>query len=277
MPARSQPTIIVGVPRYKLTIEYAGTRYSGWQIQKNAKTVQGELDRSVRAVTKRADFELYGSGRTDAGVHALGQVAHLDVASNLPPDTLQRRLNEELPSDINVLDIAAVARRFHARHDAVARRYLYQVARRRTAFAKPFVWWVKDEIDIEQMRGAARAFVGMRDFQSFAEREDDDRDARSTLVLVDRLDVAESDDLVLIAIEGSHFLWKMVRRVVGVLVEIGRGGLEASAAAEWLRSASGAPARLTAPASGLFLERVYYQGDERIVGELRPATPLRKM
>src|SRR3954452_12281500 len=91
------------VPRFKLTIEYAGTRYSGWQVQKNAKTVQGEDDRAVRTITSRPDFELYGSGRTDAGVHAVGQVAHLDVATALPPDTLKRRLNDELPSDINVL------------------------------------------------------------------------------------------------------------------------------------------------------------------------------
>src|SRR6476620_3586566 len=109
------------MPRFKLTIEYAGTRYSGWQIQKNARTVQGEIDRAVRSVTGRTDFELYGSGRTDAGVHALAQAAHLDVATTLPPDTLRRRLNEELPADINSLTAVQVAHRFHARRDAIAR------------------------------------------------------------------------------------------------------------------------------------------------------------
>ena len=108
------------VPRFKLTIEYAGTRYSGWQIQKNASTIQGEIDRAVRVVTGRKDFELYGSGRTDAGVHALAQVAHLDVSSNLPPDSLRQRLNDELPADINILAAAPVPHRFHARHHAVA-------------------------------------------------------------------------------------------------------------------------------------------------------------
>src|SRR5437867_1173694 len=103
------------MPRFKLTIEYAGTRYSGWQIQMNARTVQGEIDRAVRAVTTRNDFELYGSGRTDAGVHARAQVAHLDVSTNVPPDTLRCRLNDELPSDINILRAERVARRFHAR------------------------------------------------------------------------------------------------------------------------------------------------------------------
>jgi len=261
------------VPRFKLTIEYAGTRYSGWQIQKNAKTIQGEIDRAARAVTKRHDFELYGSGRTDAGVHALAQIAHLDVATALPPETLKRRLNEELPSDINVLASAVVPHRFHARHDAVARRYLYQIATRRTAFAKSFVWWVKENLDVDRMRDTASAFVGFKDFETFAESDEDERRDRSTQVLVERLDVVESGDLVLVAIEGSHFLWKMVRRMVGVLAAIGRGELERDAAARLLTSSSGEPARLTAPASGLFLERVYYKGDAR-GSVIAPATPI---
>jgi tRNA pseudouridine38-40 synthase len=262
------------VPRFKLTIEYSGTRYSGWQIQKNARTVQGELDRAVRTVTRRQDFELYGSGRTDAGVHALAQVAHLDVVTALPPDALTRRLNDELPSDINILASIGVPHRFHARHDAVGRRYLYQIARRRTAFAKPFVWWVKENIDVDRMREAASAFVGFKDFETFAESDDHEPRDRSTHVLVERLDVVDSGDLVLVAIEGSHFLWKMVRRIVGVLAEIGRGELQADAAARLLTSSGGEPARLTAPASGLFLERVYYKGDER-GGAIVPATPIR--
>src|SRR6266545_3876845 len=262
------------MPRFKLTIEYAGTRYSGWQIQQNARTVQGEIDRAARTVTKRNDFELYGSGRTDAGVHALAQVAHLDVSTNLPADTLRRRLNDELPADINILAAEQVPHRFHARHDAVARRYLYQIARRRTAFAKPFVWWVREPLDIPRMVEAAKAFVGMRDFQSFAAHDDEETTARSTVVLVDRLDVLDHDALVIVTIEGSHFLWKMVRRIVGVLVEIGRGGLAPDAAAIFMRESSEAPARLTAPPSGLFLERVYYRNDPR-GGPVQPVTPLR--
>jgi tRNA pseudouridine38-40 synthase len=263
--------------RFKLTIEYAGTRYSGWQIQKNAKTVQGEIDRAVRTVTGRKDFELYGSGRTDAGVHALAQVAHLDVVTPLPAESLRRRLNDELPADINILAAATVPHRFHARHDAVARRYVYQVARRRTAFAKAFVWWVKEEIDVARMRTAAAGLVGMKDFSAFAETESANKATaappKSTLVLVERLDVVEDGDLVLVVVEGSHFLWKMVRRVVGVLVEIGRGGLEIDAASRLLAAESDIPARLTAPASGLFLDRVFYAGDTRDV-PWRAATPL---
>ncbi|MGE3513295.1 MAG: tRNA pseudouridine(38-40) synthase TruA [Vicinamibacterales bacterium] len=262
------------MPRFRLTLEYAGTRYSGWQIQKNARTVQGEIDRAVTVVTGRHDFELYGSGRTDAGVHALAQVAHLDLATSLSAPALCRAINEELPADINVLDAQPVPHRFHARHSAVARRYVYQVARRRTAFAKPFVWWVKDPLDLDAMRAAAAPVVGMNDFQSFAAEDDDDaRGGRSTRVLVDRLSVETQGDLLLIVIQGSHFLWKMVRRIVGVLVEVGRGGLAPDVVVQLLGSRSELPAKLTAPASGLFLERVFYQNEALDVPVTVP-TPL---
>jgi len=262
------------MPRFKLTIEYAGTRYSGWQIQKNARTVQGEVERAVAMVTGRKDFEVYGAGRTDAGVHALAQVAHLDVATSLTPEALLRRMNDALPSDINVLVAEIAPRRFHARHQAVARRYLYQIARRRTAFAKNYVWWVKEPIDVGRMREAARSFVGFKDFEGFAQHDEDVE--RSTMVLVERLDLVERGDLILVAIEGSHFLWKMVRRVVGVLVEIGRGGLEPDAAARMLDDRAAGAARLTAPASGLFLEPVYYEGDPRMSGA-EPVTALKQV
>ena len=246
--------------RLKLTIEYAGTRYSGWQIQKNARTIQGELERAIQEATGVREFEVYGSGRTDAGVHALRQVAHLDIDSTMPPETLRRLINESLPSDINVLRMEKVRRTFHARHDAVARSYIYQIARRRTAFAKPFVWWVKEELDLDAMRRVARSFQGLHDFRSFS---DDDPTEKSTEVLVDVLELHEDGDLILVHIEGSHFIWKMVRRLVGVLVEVGRGALSEADAGAFLRERSSIPARLTAPASGLFLERVYYPGDER--------------
>jgi tRNA pseudouridine38-40 synthase len=250
------------MPRFKLTVEYAGTKYSGWQIQKNARTVQGAIDLAVRSVTGRKDFELYGSGRTDAGVHALGQVAHLDVATSLPADTLRRRLNDELPADIHLLHASVVPHRFHARHDAVARRYLYQLSTRRTAFAKPFVWWVKEPLDLARMQAAASGFVGMHDFGAFAAADRGDGET-STRVLLERLDVVADGALILVAVEGSHFLWRMVRRLVGVLASVGRGELAPADAHALLGERSELPARLTAPASGLFLERVFYKGDAR--------------
>lgn len=246
--------------RFKLTIEYAGTRYSGWQIQKNAKTIQGEIERAIADTTRGRGFELYGSGRTDAGVHALAQVAHLEIQTTLPPETLRRRINDELPSDINILRLDKAAPRFHARHDAIARSYIYHVSRRRTAFAKSFVWWVKDELDLASMRDTARLFVGMHDFRAFS---DDDPVEKSTDVLVETLEVHEDGDLIVVHVEGSHFIWKMVRRLVGVMVEAGRRGVSVDEVKAMLTEGSAMPARLTAPASGLFLERVYYTGDRR--------------
>jgi tRNA pseudouridine38-40 synthase len=247
------------MPRFRLTIEYAGTRYSGWQIQKNARTVQGELHRALEAALGKASFETYGSGRTDAGVHALAQVAHLDTAATLPPAAIVARVNDALPADINVLAAERVPPRFHARHSAIARSYLYQIARRRTAFGKPYVWWVREPLDVARMEAAATALTGFGDFRAFT---DDDPDEKSTQVLIDEVTIAEVEDLLLVRVVGSHFLWKMVRRIVGVLVNAGQGGLTPAEVASLLSSGSDLPARLTAPASGLFLERVFYDAAE---------------
>jgi tRNA pseudouridine38-40 synthase len=251
------------MPRFRLLIEYAGTRYSGWQIQKNARTVQGELDRAIRDVSRRRDFELYGSGRTDAGVHALGQVAHLELYTTLSPETLRRQINDELPADIHVRTVEKAPHRFHARHDAISRSYLYQISRRRTAFGKPFVWWIREPLDLNAMRDLTAAFVGMKDFAAFT---DDSPEDKSTKVLVEQITFAEAGALVLVRIQGSHFLWKMVRRIVGVLAAVGRGDLRAHDAVKLFEEQPAAgdvtPASLTAPAAGLFLEGVYYKGDK---------------
>jgi tRNA pseudouridine38-40 synthase len=246
------------MPRFRLLIEYAGTKYSGWQVQKNARTVAGDLERAIHDATGERTFELYGSGRTDAGVHALGQVAHLDIRTSLAPEQLVRRVNDGLPADINILDASRVPHRFHARHDAVARTYIYQVARRRTAFAKPFVWWVKDPLRVNAMAAAASAFSGRLDFRAFT---DDDPDEKSTVVEVAPVEIRESPDALLLVVSGSHFLWKMVRRMVGVLVAAGTGELRPDEVPRLLATPTGWPARLTAPASGLFLAQVTYPGD----------------
>ena len=255
------------MPRFKLLIEYAGTRYSGWQIQKNARTIQGEINRAIREASGRDDFELYGSGRTDAGVHALAQIAHLELYTTLQPEMLRRQINDRLPADVHVRAVQKAPHRFHARHDAISRTYLYQISRRRTAFAKAFVWWVREPLDLSRMRDAAAAFVGLKDFAAFT---DDDSTEKSTKVLVDRLELTESGALVLIRIQGSHFLWKMVRRIVGVLVAVGRGDLQPADAASFLGERLGeSAAALTAPAAGLFLEHVQYKGESG-PGPMRP-------
>ncbi len=252
--------------RFRLTLEYEGTRYRGWQVQKNARSVQGELQRAIAEVCATATYEFHGAGRTDAGVHALGQAAHLEVATVLAPEILRQKLNDALPADINILDLRKAVPSFHARHHAVSRSYLYQICRRRTALGKRFVWWVKDTLDAGRMQAAARVFSGMQDFRSFAE---EDPERPSTKVLLEEVILQEHGDLILIRVRGSHFIWKMVRRMVGVLVEVGRGTLGKDDITRFLTEPSDAPARFTAPPSGLFLERVYYPG-EPTLRELQP-------
>lgn len=247
------------MPRFKLTLEYAGTRYSGWQKQRNARTVQGELDRAIGAAFGEVLVDSQGSGRTDAGVHALAQVAHIDVTRAPSPEQLRRGINDGLPADIHVLEVTPVSRQFHARHSAVSRSYLYQIARRRSAFAKPYVWWVREPLDLEAMREAADAYTGRHDFRAFC---DDDPDEKSTVVQLDDVRVEPAGALILVRVAGSHFLWKMVRRMVGVLAAVGTGDLDPEDVAVLLAEGRGdVVAPLTAPAAGLFLERVGYPGE----------------
>ncbi len=242
--------------RFKLFIEYEGTRYSGWQVQKNAGTVQGEIIGAMKKVFKTDEFELYGSGRTDAGVHALEQVAHLEVQTMLAPEIIRMKVNDVLPADINLLEVEKAPADFHARHSAVARSYLYQICRRRTAFGKRYVWWIKEPLDFAAMIAASQHFVGMKNLQSFTE---DDPEEKSTKVLIDAIEMKEEGDLILIRVSGSHFLWRLVRRIVGVLAEVGRGALTVEQVKQFIQQQSDEPSRLTAPPSGLFLEKVRYQ------------------
>ena len=216
-------------------------------------------------------FETYGAGRTDAGVHALGQVAHLDTAATLPPATLVARVNDALPADINVLAAERVAPRFHARHSA--RREELPVPDCAAAHG------VREAVRLVGPRRARRrpdrrcrhaALVGFGDFRAFT---DDDPDEKSTRVAIEHVTVARRDSLILIRIVGSHFLWKMVRRIVGVLVEVGRHQLQSGAVVSFLAGDSDLPAKLTAPASGLFLERVFYENPPA-EWPLEPAIPV---
>ena len=256
---------------WRLDLEYEGTRYRGWQEQKNARTVAGELRRALEEVLG-SPVDLGGAGRTDAGVHALEQVAHLRTQARFRPEKLLQEVNEQLPADIHLLSIRSAAERFHARHSALTRSYVYQVSMRRTALAKRFVWWVRRPLSLDAMRAAAALVAGKHDFAAFCEKPDEQT---STLVVVERCEVAREGDLVLVRIAASHFLWKMVRRLVGTLVEVGAGELAPDEIGKLLggRASGAKPAEWTAPPSGLFLERVIYPGDAPL-GELRSAIPV---
>ncbi len=246
--------------RFKIFLEYKGTNYAGWQQQKDAKTVQGTLIKCVHEILKSSKgggkfTELQGSGRTDRGVHAIEQVAHLECVTMLAPEILKMKLNDLLPSDINILEIEKAKNDFHARYSAVARQYLYVISKRRTALDKNYVWWVKDKLDVNAMMRAAKLLKGMHDFVSFSEKNKEDK---STLVDVRDIEITESSDRIFLRIKASHFLWKMVRRITGVLVETGRGKITENDIKIFLSSRSDEPAFFTAPPSGLFLEKVYY-------------------
>jgi tRNA pseudouridine38-40 synthase len=250
---------IESMARFKLTVEYEGTRYAGWQVQQGERTIQGAFFEACKKVFDNQKFEFFGSGRTDGGVHALQQIAHLDVKTQLSPDRIQRGLNDNLPYDINVLKVETAHPKFHARHDATARSYIYLISTRRTAFGKPYVWWVKDKLDIDRMNEAAKVLSGFRDFKSFT-----DKDAETTSTKVELMwnDIHVTQDFIAIHITGSHFLWKMVRRMVGVLVDAGKGKLTPEQINSFFNHRSDIPAKLTAPGAGLFLERVYYNNEQ---------------
>jgi len=257
------------MPTYKLTIEYEGTRYSGWQAQGNTpKTIQGHLLRAAEDVLGEVDIG--GAGRTDAGVHATGQVAHLRTHRAVEPLQLMRKLNDLLPHDIAVLAISRADDRFHARHDATNRVYLYQIATRRTAFAKSFVWWIKDRLDPTAIQSAAAVLSGRHDFSAFSDKRLKEDESR--IVVVERCESVVAGDLILVRIEASHFLWKMVRKIMAFLVEIGRGNGDAGDLAARLH-ADAEPFQPTAPPSGLFLEAIMY-GKERFSRPLQPIVPV---
>ncbi len=263
------------MPTYRLTLEYEGTRYRGWQEQQNARSVAGELRRAI-AESGVEIKDLGGAGRTDAGVHALAQAAHLRLGKAVETTAFRRAVNDRLPPDIHILSLTAAPADFHARHGATSRSYLYQISCRRTALAKRFVWWVKSPLDTGRMAAAATLLAGRHDFKLFCERP---AEQTSTLVVVDGVELKTAGSLVLVRLVASHFLWKMVRRVVGTLVEVGNGRLAPAAFAALLagetprQKGSGLPAEWTAPPSGLFLERVLYPGDPPL-GEIAPAVPV---
>lgn len=249
------------MPTWKLEVEYDGTRYRGWQMQHLAKTVQGEFMEVTRQLFS-SPAEVFSGEPTVAGVHALCQTVHLKVAelkADLKPAEILRGFNELLPPDINILTVSNAPDTFHARRDAIARSYLYQISTRRTAFAKPFVWWVKAEHDTKAMSEAAKMLVGRHNFRSFSDLEPDSR--VSTIVDVQHAEVFTDGDLICVRMVASHFLPTMMRRIVGLIAEVGRSDMTYDAFGRLLKFESPVAAKFTAPPSGMFLEKVFYDGD----------------
>lgn len=245
--------------RFRLALEYDGTDFSGWQIQPSSRSVQGVLEEALREITGESR-RVSPAGRTDAGVHAVGQVAHFDCETHLEVPALGRALNAVLPRDVAVLDLAVAAGDFHARHDAVAKLYAYRILNRvaPSPVRGRFTWHLRSPLDVAAMAEAAASVVGTHDFSAFrgaAGGADEEVSPRRTL---HRLDVVASADEVRIDAEGRSFLRHMVRNLAGTLVDVGQGRRPVSDMAKVLESRDRANAAATAPAQGLCLMRVSY-------------------
>ncbi len=246
--------------RLKLIVAYDGSGFAGWQSQVNGNTIQDRLEAALACVVGQK-IRVHGAGRTDAGVHALGQCAHADVETKLEAAVLLAALNASLPPTIRILRCRFVARTFHARFDARGKIYRYRIAT--TPVLSPFelgrAWHVTSPLDDILLRACAREFLGRHDFAGFAANRG--QPATSTTRTIRRVKVTRSKALTTIEFEGDGFLYKMVRLMVGAMVRCALGRSSLSEVRESLRNpaaAARAHARLVAPAAGLTLMRVQY-------------------
>jgi len=245
------------MPRYKLIVEYDGTPFVGWQWQDHAPTVQGALTAAIAAFSGET-VAVQGAGRTDAGVHALGQVAHVDLAKEWRTDQVRDAINAHLrPHPVAVLSAEQVAADFDARFSATKRHYLYRIANRRADLAldRHRAWRLPRTLDAEAMHAAAQRLVGKHDFTTFRAAE---CQAKSPVKTLDRLDVARSGDEVLIRASARSFLHTQVRSMVGSLALVGDGKWSADDLGAALAACSRAACGEVAPPEGLYLVRVEY-------------------
>ena len=240
----------------KIIVSYNGKNYCGWQKQKNSLGIQGELEYACQKAFKQKDTEIIGSGRTDAGVHALGQVANFLVETSIPVERFPEILNNNLPKDIAVLDAEEVDINFHSRYSAHRKTYRYYIypSRIRSPFYKDTSYQVKYNLDIEKMKREIKYLVGEHDFCGFMSSGSS---VKTTIREIYRADLFEEGDRIVIEVEGNGFLYNMVRIIVGTMVDIGRARINESLK-DIIDSKDRNRAGHTAPAQGLFLKNVEY-------------------
>ena len=241
----------------KIILEYDGTLYHGWQRQPNGITIQQTLEEVIQRITQEK-VVLLGSGRTDAGVHALNQVANFRTSSSIECYNLMRGINSLLPSDIVVKELSAVDDRFHARYSAKSKVYYYQICNRpvRPALLKTYSWHVYDNLDQHLMEEALWFLTGTRDFSSFCGANDDVSNHIRTVMAVDIK--KKNDDMFIVTIEADGFLRHMVRNIIGTLIDVGKRKLSLSGFTEIIEALDRKKAGITAPPQGLFLKEVRY-------------------
>jgi len=258
---------------FKLTIEYDGSGYCGWQRQAEAPTVQAEIEGALASMT-RSTVTLIGAGRTDAGVHALGQVASFRCNTRLSPEEVLKGLNSLLPRDIAIRDCCRMPDDFHARFSAKSKCYHYRILNRatRAAVGRDYAWFIHRPLDITAMRQAAECLIGLQDFKAFESAGSPRAHTRRHVMQAFWAEEAE-DGCLTFRIEADGFLRGMVRNIVGTLVAVGLGKLDAPAIETILASRDRRRAGATAPARGLFLVEVKYEADRRPEADLGKKVP----
>ncbi|MCD6384861.1 tRNA pseudouridine(38-40) synthase TruA [Candidatus Sumerlaeota bacterium] len=244
----------------KIVVEYEGTRYAGWQRQKNALTIQQVLEEALGRVLQE-QINLTGAGRTDAGVHATGQVAHFKTSSALPLTNILNGANSLLPEDVAILSIEEVDDSFNARRNARLRWYRYQIINRKVPIAlfRQYYWHIPYQLNLERMERIAEMLRGTHDFRAFRSQL---CSARRTVLTMKELSISRNEDTILIDFKCRSFLHNMVRIIVGLMVAVGRGKLPVRVCEEMLLSGKRNPEVPTAPAQGLILMKVFYSSQE---------------
>lgn len=245
---------IIKLRRLKITLQYDGTKFYGWQIQVKKRTVQGVLEETLSKLLN-SQTQVQGSGRTDAGVHAKNQVAHFDTENLMPTEAILRALNFLVPEDVCIKSIEEINDDFHARFSAVARLYLYRVRFTKSIFERNFVWQIHYKLDFEKMREAAKLFIGEKNMISFCRMH---TETNSYFCKIYEIDFEELQDGFNFRIKANRFLHSTVRMILGTLVEIGRGHLKIDDLERILASDEKQKIGMTAPSLGLFLEQVFY-------------------
>jgi tRNA pseudouridine38-40 synthase len=238
----------------KLVLEYDGTDFCGWQLQPKERTVQGVLQSSLKQLLRESPT-IYASGRTDAGVHALGQVANFKTENELTLDSIQNGVNSYLPADVRVLSVEEAGEEFHSRYDAVKRTYRYVIAKKMLAVGRQYSWFCKYKLDLSKIRTASEFLIGKHSFEAFAKLNEEEK---HYLCNVESVKWEESEAKLSFTIRANRFLHNMVRIILGTMIDVGRGKLLPGDVQDILASMDRKRAGSVAPAHGLFLVRVDY-------------------
>lgn len=240
----------------KLTIEYDGTSYGGWQKQKNNRTIQQCIEEAIKLLTGE-EVELIGSSRTDAGVHAKGMVANFITNSKIPADKFREAINTKLPDDIGIIKSEEVDKNFHSRYDSKGKTYCYTLVNRyeKVCLGRSYVYQVRDELNYNLMKDAAKYFLGKHDFKAF---KTNGSSVKTSVRTINGLELELKGDVIKIFVSADGFLYNMVRIIVGTLIEVGKGKIKPEDIESIIRNGDRSKAGPCVPPNGLVLEKVFY-------------------